>query len=161
MILNKAKTLAVNLLKKHGLSYQGWQFKFNRAKTKFGICDYGNKIIFLSRYYVLLNSRYLVKDTVLHEIAHAILGPDFYDEETKGHNMVWQALAKVLGASSKRFVSLATKTPLRWRIECPNCGIVEITDTKPNMKANICGDCFEEVSFIDTQKEKISIPRKK
>jgi protein subunit release factor A len=46
MELQKAKELAESLMAHHGL--QGWHFRFDRAKRRFGCCKYRTKTISLS-----------------------------------------------------------------------------------------------------------------
>ena len=71
MNLNDAKTLANELMNQHGL--YDWTFMFDDAKLRFGQCRHRSKEISLSRELTELNDVVHVKDTILHEIAHALL----------------------------------------------------------------------------------------
>ena len=93
-----AAQLARSLMIQHGLS--GWAFRFDHARRRFGSCRYGEKTITLSRPLTLLNDDGQVRDTVLHEIAHALCPGD-------GHGPNWKAACRRLGAD--RFVA----TPIR------------------------------------------------
>ena len=93
MQLEEAEKLAVSLMQKHGL--HNWSFKFDRAKWRFGCCNYTKKQISLSHYLTELNPEKLVKDTILHEIAHALTPGD-------GHGPLWRQKCIEIGANPQR-----------------------------------------------------------
>ena len=70
MNLKDAEELALSLMRKHGLSH--WEFGFDRAKRRFGACNFSKKRISLSKYLTEVNEIEQVRDTILHEIAHAL-----------------------------------------------------------------------------------------
>jgi predicted SprT family Zn-dependent metalloprotease len=114
MNLPDAESLAWNLLEKHGL--HNWWFRFDYAKRRFGSCDYRKRTITLSKHLTLLNPRAEVKDTVLHEIAHALTPGD-------NHGLRWQAKCLELGAKPLRCYELETvKQPEpKYLLVCPRC----------------------------------------
>ena len=61
-------------LREHGLTQKGWTFRWDRAVRRFGICNYSKKRITVSRTLAALNDFAKSEDTVLHEIAHALVG---------------------------------------------------------------------------------------
>jgi len=68
-----------------------WSFGFDNAKRRAGQCDYTNRRISVSRY---LSARYddeTNHQTLLHEVAHALAGPQ------AGHGPKWKAIARDLG----------------------------------------------------------------
>ena len=71
MTLAQARRLALRLMRQHKLS-PAWSFGFDRSKVRFGKCNFANKEISLSRYLVELNDENEVRETILHEIAHAL-----------------------------------------------------------------------------------------
>jgi predicted SprT family Zn-dependent metalloprotease len=93
MELDKAKLLAETLIKENGLV--DYTFQFDSSLRRFGYCNNTRKIISLSEPLVLLNVEEQVKQTILHEIAHAL---------TPGHNHdeVWKATAVRLGDTGER-----------------------------------------------------------
>ena len=97
MNLQAAQTMALDLMTKHGL--RNWGFEFDRAKNRAGQCRLWDRVISLSRPYVELNSEASVRDTILHEIAHALspLG--------SRHNWVWQQKAREVGADPRHVVA--------------------------------------------------------
>lgn len=95
--------LARALLDEHGL--RDWSVGLDRAKTRAGATHFGTRRITLSGPLTRLHDDDLVRDTVLHEIAHALVGP------AHGHDAVWKAKARQVGASDSRcFSSEAAKS---------------------------------------------------
>ncbi|GAA2532395.1 SprT-like domain-containing protein [Winogradskya humida] len=94
MDLTEARELAAGLMAQHRLP--GWRLVFDNAKTRAGSCHSGRQEISLSRTLMRLYSEDQVTETVLHEIAHALVGP------RHGHDRVWQTTAKRIGCSGKR-----------------------------------------------------------
>jgi predicted SprT family Zn-dependent metalloprotease len=115
MKLEEAKTMAQDLMKKHEIS--SWVFQFDRAKVRFGACNYRVKIISLSKHLTELNSKDIVKNTILHEIAHALVG------KGNNHNKTWKATAKSIGCSAERCYSAKTVNipPKKYTAECLSC----------------------------------------
>lgn len=95
MKLNEARDLANDLMIKHGIAEQGWRFEFDNAKRRFGCCKYRSKTITLSVYLTELNDVRKVKDTILHEIAHALC-------PKQKHNEVWRRKALEIGCNGER-----------------------------------------------------------
>lgn len=73
-----------------------WNICFDYAKKRAGMCQLTEKLISLSRHHIIQNDFETVKDTLLHEFAHAI-AYELYKE--KGHGEVWQQVAKQIGAT--------------------------------------------------------------
>ncbi|HYO07513.1 MAG TPA: SprT-like domain-containing protein, partial [Tepidisphaeraceae bacterium] len=81
MNLYAARLLTRSLMNQHGLS--DWRFDFDHARRRFGSCRPRQKLITLSRHLVFLNEEPEVRDTILHEIAHALTPGD-------GHGRRWK-----------------------------------------------------------------------
>jgi len=136
MDLIKAETLANELMKQHNLIASGWRFSFDNAKRRFGACNYDLKKITLSHHLVKLNDESQVRNTILHEIAHALVG------FKHGHNAVWRAKAIEIGCDGNRcYSSEVTKPEPRYIGVCPN-GHTHRRHKKPNlMQFESCGMC--------------------
>lgn len=82
-------------LKFHKLD--NWKVVINTSPNVsfLGYCDYNSQTIILSGYHCDINPDSAVLDTILHEVAHALVGPG------NGHNYVWQRMAEKLGAIPK------------------------------------------------------------
>ena len=118
MNLYAARNLAVQLMKQHGLS--DWTFRFDHARRRFGSCRCRSKVITLSRPLTFLNEEAQVRDTILHEIAHALTSGD-------GHGARWKAKCREIGADPKRtYTDEEVVSPPRrvapFEIGCERCG---------------------------------------
>ena len=76
---------------RHGLG--DWTFQFDRAKRRFGACNYTTRTISLSRTLTRLNDDAAVRETLLHEIAHALT-------PGAGHGPAWQVKCLEFGISA-------------------------------------------------------------
>ena len=112
MEIGAAREMARGLMDEHGL--QGWQLTFDRAKRRAGVCRPGQRTIGLSRPLTELHDVAQVRDTVLHEIAHALAGP------RAGHGPRWREIAAAIGAVPQRCLpSDAPTVAGAWVGTCP------------------------------------------
>lgn len=135
MDIRQVKQMAVNLMNKYGLLTQGWSFKFDNAKVRFGSCNYTDKEITLSRPLCVLNSEEQILDTILHEIAHALC-------PGQNHNKVWQRKAIEIGCSGNRCYSSSNviQPKLKYSAVCKGCN-TEFNRTRVVRKNSSCGKC--------------------
>lgn len=91
MYLDGIEKLAIQLINQHNVTH--YKFKWGNARRSVGLCT-GDSII-LSQSYALSRSIEEIRNTILHEIAHAIVGV------RKGHKEEWQRTAKELGVNWK------------------------------------------------------------
>lgn len=132
MQLRAAYDLAVDLVQRHGL--EGWRVDFDSAKRRAGVCRYKQRVIGLSAPLTRLHDEAEVRDTILHEIAHALVGAD------AGHGPLWQAKARSLGCSATRCVPAeAPRVPGAWLGVCPAGHTVERHKRPERVVA--CGQC--------------------
>ena len=96
MNLNEAFDLLKEEMGAHGLIDLGWSAKLDDAKKRFGVCRMGPKEISLSRPLCLLNPEDEVRDTILHEIAHALAWELF--KENCAHDERWKEICVRIGA---------------------------------------------------------------
>jgi predicted SprT family Zn-dependent metalloprotease len=109
---------AHQLMSLHGLNE--WEFGINTNVRRAGVCYYPTKNtrgrIELSSHFAERNSDEMIRDTILHEIAHALVGPGH------GHDTVWQAKCVEIGAKPERCYGDEVEMPKgRWRAICPSC----------------------------------------
>ena len=120
MNLQDAKNLTISLMDKHDLLGKAWYFEFDNAKNRFGCCNHTQKRISLSRSLVALNDEARVTNTILHEIAHALVGAKH------GHDYVWRSKALEIGCNGERcFSSRNTEIPeSKYIAKCNGCNRV-------------------------------------
>ena len=81
------------LMDRHGLD--DWTLRFSAAWGRLGECRPNRKLIVLSRLHAVGGPPGQVTDTILHEIAHALAGPE------AGHGPAWKEIAERIGAVPK------------------------------------------------------------
>jgi len=114
--LSEAEELALALMRQHGLIPQ-WRFAFDRAIRRFGSCIERKKLITLSARLTELNSEYEVRDTILHEIAHALVGV------RSRHGRKWRRMASVIGCNARSCYGNEVQQPAGNFVgRCPTCG---------------------------------------
>jgi hypothetical protein len=136
-----AVSLAHDLMSLHGLVPQGWRFAFDHARKRAGCCKYGRKLITLSRHFVAMNDEATVRETLLHEIAHA-LTPGAH------HGPAWYAKAREIGSNGRRLYGEETAMPAgKWAATCLRCKRVVRRHKRPMRGRTYahrgCGGTFE------------------
>jgi predicted SprT family Zn-dependent metalloprotease len=113
--LKQLTETAARLLAEHRLA--GWTFGLSDAKRRLGVCKYRKKRIEIGEYYARNNPDDAVLDTLLHEVAHALAGPE------AGHGPAWQAVAARIGATPRACDDSPDTVvqPGDWRTTCPAC----------------------------------------
>lgn len=112
MDLADAYWLAERLVQQHGLD--GWTVEFDSAKRRAGVCRFSDRVIGLSAPLTALHDEDRVRDTILHEIAHALVGP------RHGHDAVWREAALRIGSTGERCVDAeAPRLRGAWMGVCP------------------------------------------
>ena len=117
MDVEKAYRLALEKLNDYGL--QNWDIMLDTAKSRFGCCYHRQRLITLSKVLIDLNTEADVLDTILHEIAHALVGV------SHGHDRVWRQKAIDIGCNGKRcYGEHIIQPPTKYQAMCPSCNTV-------------------------------------
>ncbi len=119
----------------------GWVFGFDLATSRAGVCRYAERRIDLSVSYCLAATRAEIEDTVLHEIAHAIVGP------RHNHDALWKAKAREIGCAGERCHRVQHSTP-KWIGEC-GCGQQWFRQTLQRriMRNRACAKCGGTIAW--------------
>ncbi len=125
------------LMSKHGLIEQGWTFRFDNAKIRAGQCRYDKKEISLSRNFANHAPAAEITDTLLHEIAHALVG-------TRGHHQKWRKTAIAIGCSGNRCHSLQFTQPKYIQRCLKGCWERKVHRRQKNL---ICRFCRSKVVY--------------
>jgi predicted SprT family Zn-dependent metalloprotease len=139
MDISKAEGLALQLIKEHELNE--WKFGWTNGKMIVGLCKYEIKTITLSKYWIKYLSENEVKNLILHEIAHALVGFENY------HNITWKQKAIEIGCDGevkydiRKDVAESIKDD-QYHYKCPNpeCKVV-FRRIKPMKKEQACKEC--------------------
>jgi predicted SprT family Zn-dependent metalloprotease len=112
-----------------------WTFEFDHALKRVGACHHDKRSITLSRHYVAIADLDDIEQTLLHEIAHALVGKEH------NHSAHWLTTARSIGYTGHVRHTGASPTHLyRWRGTCPN-GHVVMRFRRPrnlNVSCTIC-----------------------
>jgi len=129
MELEKAQHVAERLIEMYCRDYT---FAFDNAVRRFGSCNLHKKVITLSRSLVLLNNVTDVKQTILHEIAHAIT--------REKHTKNWLQVARSIGYNGGRLYGKHVITPpKRYTYKCECCSrLVECHRRKDRTACGVC-----------------------
>lgn len=136
--------LALQLMSEHNLNWPAWGFRMARSKLNLGFCEYnrfnGGTIAFSKNFLHLQDHE--IRDTLLHEIAHAIAG------NKAKHGPEWMAVCRRIGAKPNASADLKKedKTTFKWTGVCPNghtCSRHALTEKGRRMA---CGRCCRELN---------------
>jgi predicted SprT family Zn-dependent metalloprotease len=100
----------LNSLQKNYPNYydvvSGYKFGFGRKKTSYGTCYYRKKEIKIHMYLSKVVKKEKVKDTILHEMAHAIdKGVNGF---SSGHGAKWKSICREIGCKPSSSSSAAS-----------------------------------------------------
>lgn len=130
----ESRFLALSLMQRHHLVDAGWTFRFSRGRRTCGQCWIESKRIELSEPVARVNGEEVVRQIVLHEIAHAITGK-------REHSQEWKEVATAIGCTlASGEMPIPTAPVGKWRYWCANCRTVVYRYRRPR-KEQICGRC--------------------
>ena len=136
--MNEIEMIAKDLMKAHGLI--NWKFAWNNKRTAFGTCRFSNRTIELSSELTPLRPKDETINTILHEIAHALVGAN------NGHNHIWRRKFIEMGGNGERCSSTENIDMKQvgngnnWVATCVN-GHEHVRFKKPPTKETSCGLC--------------------
>ncbi len=85
-----------------------------------------------------------IKDTILHEIAHAFCVQVYGKLDGRGHDWKWKQIAKEIGCDAKRCYdsSKVEKVKAKYTLSCPNdaCDVERGMHRKPKVSRS-CAKC--------------------
>jgi predicted SprT family Zn-dependent metalloprotease len=138
----EAQHLALYLMGQH--LPPDWAFAWNRRKRALGLCRYREKRIELSTHFVYANEVSHVRETILHEIAHALAG------QKAAHGPSWKAMCIRVGCKPERCdKGVAVMPSGRWTAQCAACGKQFSRHRRPPARARYwCRHCGPERGVI-------------
>ncbi len=159
MNLQDAQSMARTLMDAHRCS--GVRFRWNNRTASAGRCLWGRDgsvWIELSRPITRVNDADVVRDTILHEIAHAHVGCQ------AGHGPAWVNACLAIGGSArpcKTFGEHGVKPPdTGWVGTCAQCGGVNHIRTLPTRRRS-CSKCapgaFSEAHVITWEHQRTHV----
>ncbi len=136
---------ANHLLHKYKLT--DWDFQFDDALRRGGQCGHVRKTISITWGFVSKASHSEIVDTLLHEIAHALVGAQHQ------HDAVWYNKAIEIGCSGRRTHDVTFSEP-RWIKYCPQGHWVSTTNTRKLKRRRYCNQCQEYTAYERYSRER-------
>ena len=146
MLKLDAQKLTLDLMLEYGLIHRGWTFGWIKSEQAIGKCFPRRQLIVMSEPYATHNPEAEVRDTILHEIAHALVAVDGVRE--RHHGPAWQAKAVLVGATPERAATNIAMPQMRWAMICPKCNATWNRHRKPR-KTYLCGKCHVELTYVN------------
>jgi len=120
------------LMTAHGLV--GWRFQWDNAARRFGQCRHRDRVISMSRQLAIQRTDGAIRNTMLHEIAHALT-------PGHGHDAVWRAKAVSIGCDGKRCSDDKVEVDYKYIARCPNGHVAKKYIRRPKATVRSCGTC--------------------
>lgn len=146
-----ATRFAHELMAEHGLT--DWKLRLSQNNSFLGLCDYKNKTIFLNTFSIDTHPEPEIINTIKHEIAHALVGPNH------GHNEIWVTKAKEIGCDNTLTCGLALNDAAIDAIRSGHTVEVEWEEeiirrpkykiTRLQEKCSVCGKVAKEVKHTE------------
>ncbi|HPQ80046.1 MAG TPA: SprT-like domain-containing protein [Candidatus Dojkabacteria bacterium] len=108
----------------------GWTFEWSNTKRTIGDCNFKAHTIRISRFYLPLMSEEELKDTFLHELAHALLGMGY------GHNQMFYDMCRKVGCKNPNKDVDVPLHNYRFKAVCSRCGFTTFKNRR-----NVNGAC--------------------
>lgn len=130
--LAEFRTMALDLMSEHGLT--DWTFRWDSARQRAGLCNRAKKELSFSGPLMSIWPVEHQRDTVLHEIAHALT--------TGGHDEEWRRECIRIGADPTRTWGHngEERLELRWTGRCPYGHVIGHRDRRPS-RLQSCARC--------------------
>ncbi len=145
MELKAAISIVNELMDKFDLNKSGWQFKLNRNKRQIGLTRWKKtpsgveKSISLSVYFIEHNEEWVIRDVILHEIAHALCGLE------AGHSKVWKDKCIEIGARPNPSIDYAVMPSSHISV-CKKCNKIVDTHFKAPKTKRGCFNCKSQAN---------------
>lgn len=137
--------LAEELMGRCGL--EDWAFEFDNAKRRSGACHFSRRTISMAFEFARAAPDNEIDDTILHEIAHALVGP------AHGHGPAWRAKAREIGCSARRCHEVEFSQPL-YIVRCRNGCFAETANRRRRkVVCRTCGGSVDYSAYIRERRE--------
>jgi predicted SprT family Zn-dependent metalloprotease len=127
MTLEEARALALQLMDHFALFTT--KLEFNRRKRTMGCYHVQRDTIYLSSAFIAVLDEDEIRDTILHEIAHALHFRD--GNRGPSHGREWQRWAILVGARPVAKSDVGKTPPSKYVLECCGCGYQQPRHRRP------------------------------
>jgi len=135
--LKQVEAQAKELIQQH---VPDFKFAWMNKKKTYGTCNYTLQTISISKHLALHGSDEAIKDVILHEIAHALVG------RGHRHDYVWKRACREIGAKPQRGSNETILTGgHKYELRCEPCNIIQPVYRKPKNPRYVCGRCKSKI----------------
>lgn len=137
--LEKVLEHSQSLLERHSLA--GWQVAFNMKRNTLAETWHGSRVVYISRHFAKICKTEELTEVIIHEVAHALLGPG------KGHDKEFVELySKLAPAGTHGVVAVPTKIG-KYHLTCRGCGQDGYTNKSKDFYCAICYKDGKKIKF--------------
>jgi len=127
----------------HGLTARRWKVAYDRCKSRLGACDYNRRTLSFSRHLIAGGTPRDMRDTILHEIAHALVG------RRHAHDTTWRQVALEIGCNGERLYTGECLVRPAWILRCSGgCWSSGRHKRVLSMAQRKCGQCNAPCEFV-------------
>lgn len=139
MDINDFLSFARSVMNDHNL--QNWKVELDRAVMRNGQCDHRNKVLSFSKHFIQRNKEEMILNTLLHEIAHALVGSNH------GHDLTWERKCIEIGYKNPTRCSNSDMPKGNYQATCDKCGPLEIYRHRLSKKVYTHVACKTTISW--------------
>ncbi len=139
------------LMRKHmdNNGLQDWKIGFKRSKNILATCYYDKKEIRIAKWYYEMNDCKAITRTILHEIAHALLGWGF------GHSIAWVHKCRQIGLKNPSQYADREKHNSPAPKYAGSCGTHNFRAERKRKRNGICSLCRTKIEWTDSNGRKV------
>ena len=127
----------------HGLTARGWKVAYDRCKARLGMCDHDRRTLSFSRHLIAGGTPRDMRDTILHEIAHALVG------RRHAHDTTWRQVALEIGCNGERLYTGECLVRPAWILRCSGgCWSTGRHKRVLSLAQRKCGQCNAPCEFV-------------
>jgi predicted SprT family Zn-dependent metalloprotease len=141
--MEEIATRARKVLAQHQLLQ--WSFQFDNGRKRAGCCQYDTQVISLSYEFAESAPADEIHDTILHEVAHALVG------KAHNHDEIWRTKALEIGCTGRRCHDLQFSTP-RYIMQCERGCWVATAERR--RRGIICKRCQGQIVYATYTEER-------
>ena len=142
---NFFRELASSEMEWHDLTRRSWTVKYDHARARAGQCRQRAKILSFSRNLIARGSPADMRNTLLHEIAHALAGP------MHRHDRTWRNIALRIGCDGRRCHDMKLAAPT-WTHGC-SAGCWSVPRFRHSRLAATCKTCGARCFFRSSKRK--------
>ena len=139
--LDEVRVVAATLMAEH--LDGSWTFRFGNSRLVSAMCDMTKSEISLSRWHALHSDDYSIRNSMLHEIAHALIPYVFREPRSEDHGQRWRDLAESLGTNLNW--GFDSYYVARWTGQCKG-GHRFVFGIRPRERRS-CNSCSDKSGF--------------